>query len=352
MERRRTRKMVNLAIEETSGVDHPAHLAEGWLVMKAADPDAVVKAMEPMKTEEGVEFPAEAYAYVPDAESPSTWKLRLWETPSDKVTRRQVGMALAALGPGFRGQRVEIPAEDLPGVRSKVRAAWKEVHPDASEEDMPPVLKSNDAQEGHMEKSTEDRLDEALKALAAAESRIAEMEKEMASRGGSDDEEAAEDDEDMMKAAPESVRKAFEAMEKQAQEAMAKAEAAEQTLLKERGERADADAVAKARETYGALGLDAEQVGPALRRLAEVDEALAKSVESTLLAANAKVESADIFSEIGSTPVQTGSAFHKAESMAKAAVADGTAATYEQALSDIFVSDPALYNDYLAEKKG
>ena len=45
MERRRTRKMVNLAIEETSGVDHPAHLAEGWLVMKAADPDDVVKAM-------------------------------------------------------------------------------------------------------------------------------------------------------------------------------------------------------------------------------------------------------------------------------------------------------------------
>jgi hypothetical protein len=177
------------------------------------------------------------------------------------------------------------------------------------------------------------------------------MEKEMASRGDSDEEEP-EDDEDMMKAAPESVRKAFEVMEKQAPVAMAKAAAAEATLLKERAERADADAVVKARETYGALGLDADQVGPALRRLAEVDEALAKSVESTLLAANAKVESADIFSEIGSTPVQTGSAFHKAESLAKAAVADGTSATFEQALSDVFVSDPALYTEYLAEKKG
>jgi hypothetical protein len=272
VERRRTRKMVNLAIEETSGVDHPAHLAEGWLVMKAADPDAVVAAME-QTTEE----------------------------------------------------------------------------PDTSDEEVP----SNDAQEGHMEKSTEERLDEALKALAAAESRIADMEKEMASRGGSDEEyEEDESDEDMMKAAPESVRKAFEEMEKQAHEAMAKAAAAEETLLKERAERADADAVVKARETYGALGLDADQVGPALRRLAEVDEILAKSVESTLLAANAKVESADIFSEIGSSPIQTGSAFHKAESMAKAAVADGAAATYEQALADVFVSDPTLYNEYLAEKKG
>lgn len=285
MERRRTRKMVNLAIEETSGVDHPAHLTEGWLVMKAADPGDVVKAME--------------------------------------------------------------------------RTGKK---PDISDEEMPYAPKSTDAQEGQMEKSTEERLDEALKALAVAESRIADMEKEMASQGDSDTDEddtekmqdgkVEDDDEDMMKAAPESVRKAFEAMEKQAREAMAKADAIEATLLKERGEHADAEAVTKARETYGSLGLDAEQVGPALRRLADTDEDLAKSIETTLAAANAKVESADIFSEIGSTTVQTGSAFHKAESMAKAAVADGTAATFEQALSDVFVGDAALYTEYLAEKKG
>jgi len=31
----KTRKMVGLNIEETSGVDHPAHLHEGWLVIKS-----------------------------------------------------------------------------------------------------------------------------------------------------------------------------------------------------------------------------------------------------------------------------------------------------------------------------
>lgn len=31
------RKMVHLNIEETSGVDHPAHLDEGWILMKNAD---------------------------------------------------------------------------------------------------------------------------------------------------------------------------------------------------------------------------------------------------------------------------------------------------------------------------
>lgn len=38
--------MVNLAIEETSGVDHPAHLSEGWLVMKAADPSDVQRVLD------------------------------------------------------------------------------------------------------------------------------------------------------------------------------------------------------------------------------------------------------------------------------------------------------------------
>ena len=34
---RKAPKMTDLIIEETSGVDHPAHLHEGWLVIKASD---------------------------------------------------------------------------------------------------------------------------------------------------------------------------------------------------------------------------------------------------------------------------------------------------------------------------
>ncbi len=99
---------------------------------------------KPMKTENGMQFPAEAYAYVPDPEHPSTWKLRLWEDPEQKETPRQVGMAVAALSPGgFRGNRVEIPKEDWPKVIARVRAAWKKVHPDADPEDIPPILRES-----------------------------------------------------------------------------------------------------------------------------------------------------------------------------------------------------------------
>ena len=92
------------------------------------------------KTDSGEEYPAKAYAYVPDPEKPSTWKLRLWQTPEMKVTRRQVGLAVAALGKGYRGQRVRIPAADLPAVKANVLRAWLGVHPEMERSDAPRVL--------------------------------------------------------------------------------------------------------------------------------------------------------------------------------------------------------------------
>jgi len=44
--------MVNLAIEETSGVDHPAHLHEGWLVMKSASESEVQRVLDKSLTKE------------------------------------------------------------------------------------------------------------------------------------------------------------------------------------------------------------------------------------------------------------------------------------------------------------
>lgn len=80
------------------------------------------------KTEGGEVFLASDYAYVPDPEKPSTWKLRLTATPGGEPDARIVGAALAALGPGYRGNKVEIPEADLAGVKNKVRSAWKKLH--------------------------------------------------------------------------------------------------------------------------------------------------------------------------------------------------------------------------------
>ena len=96
-----------------------------------------------MKTEDGLEYPPAAYAYVGDPDVVATWKLRLWETPELKETRRQIGMAIAALGPGgFRGNRVQIPADDLPGVKRRVLNAWLKVWPNKERTEAPRVLLS------------------------------------------------------------------------------------------------------------------------------------------------------------------------------------------------------------------
>lgn len=93
-----------------------------------------------VKTEDGIEYPASSFAYVPDSDMPSEWKLRLCEGAEKKVTRAQLGRAAAALSPGgFRGQKVEIPSADLPSVKRKIRTEYRKL--DVADEDIPRWVK-------------------------------------------------------------------------------------------------------------------------------------------------------------------------------------------------------------------
>ena len=69
----KARKMVNLSIEETSGVDHPAHLTEGWLVMKSADESDVQRVLDESLNRE-------------DSPMEETVKEQTEETPKDEAT--------------------------------------------------------------------------------------------------------------------------------------------------------------------------------------------------------------------------------------------------------------------------
>lgn len=93
------------------------------------------------KRENGIDFPAQAFAYVPDPDMPSSWKLRLWETIDSKETAAQVGRAVAAIGKGFRGNVVQIPESDMGAVKAKIRRAWRKTHPEEESSKMPEVLK-------------------------------------------------------------------------------------------------------------------------------------------------------------------------------------------------------------------
>jgi len=87
---------------------------------KLIESDQIYKAT---KTEGGIEYQASDYADVPDANMPSTWKLRLTEGRSGNFTIAQVARAITAMQPdGFRGNRVEL-TQPKATVISKISAA-------------------------------------------------------------------------------------------------------------------------------------------------------------------------------------------------------------------------------------
>ena len=86
---------------------------------------------EIVKVKEG-DLPNSAFAYVPDEDKTSTRKLRIDDA-------NHVRSAVAALGKGMMGNKVQIPSKDLPAVKRKVRAAYKKFF---SENEVPSVLKS------------------------------------------------------------------------------------------------------------------------------------------------------------------------------------------------------------------
>lgn len=97
--------------------------------------------MAMMKRDGGQEYPASAYLVVPDADKPSTWKLRVWESSDKKVTVPQLGRAAAALGPGFRGRKVQLSDADRESALTKLRGLYKKAGVKADA--FPPVLKES-----------------------------------------------------------------------------------------------------------------------------------------------------------------------------------------------------------------
>jgi hypothetical protein len=247
--------MVNLAIEETSGVDHPAHLHEGWLVMKAANQSEIQRVLDETLTEED--------------------------------------------------------------------STMEETKPTATDEQVD---------------KAEMTLEEAIAKIAELEAKLAEMAKMEEKEEESEDTEEA-----YLKSAPEPVVKMIENLRKQAEQATAE-------LKKERDARADVEAIEKAKG-WSNLSLDAEKVGPALRRLTSIDSELAKSLEDVLSSVNAQAESANIFAEIGkSAEVNTDNAYGRMTALAKSAVEQGTAKSFAEGLANVASANPELYSQYLTEK--
>ena len=142
----RVKKILQLCQELLSSDDEPDEKDIKKATKEATLTLEWIKEQASMKTEDGVSFPASAYAYVPDTEKASTWKLRMWEDLEKKITRKQLDAAAAALSPGgFRGQKVQIPSADLAAVKRKIRTEYRKL--DVEEADISKWVKETETRE-------------------------------------------------------------------------------------------------------------------------------------------------------------------------------------------------------------
>ena len=298
---------------EWLGIDDAPNLTErdGELVYQVPETLRPLGKAAATKRDNGEDFPAAAYAYVPDPTKSSTWKLRLWNTLESKETRPQIGAALAALSPGgFRGERVQIPSADMAGVKRKIMAAWLKTHADQSRADAPAVLKASgdtgvetmsEIQLGDLDPEVatyinelQGQLDSAVAVTAELDAMRAEDPDALAELLGMELVTKSEDEEeeDILKGAdPELVQR------------IQKAET-ELAEMRYRDERQHYVEIAK--NDLGGLAEPADAVGEALHAVAEsVGEGsdTYKLVERVLKAASATaIQSADVlFAESGTS---------------------------------------------------
>ncbi len=364
------KKLLDLAINKIAAVTRPANKRK-WLIVKAEEG-------LPKKKEEDGEYPASDYAYVPEPDKSSTWKLRLTSEPGGDPDPRIVGAAVAALGKGFRGQKVQIPEEDIKAVKKKVAGAWRKANPDKTNEDMPTILKSEGGDGLARVKSMLDKASEMMQAAIDKTSKNDDMEKgdetmslteeqmkdlpEEVQRHIKDQEkELVEKDkqieelsksdkvepeqEDIWKDTNPEIRKQFDAMREKAEEAE-KIAKAEQEARKQR----DFEDKAKSYSHIGTV----EEVSKLIKSAYDISEENGKALEDIFSKTNTHIETNSILlKEIGGNGSDDGAgAWSKIQTAADSIVQKSdTKMTKEQAIASFLKTEEgiSLYKQYRQE---
>jgi hypothetical protein len=257
-EKQQQRKMVDIDIVETSGVDHPAHLAEGWIVCKSATAQDVEGIFGPLTTEGTAKMATKDQTAEPTVES---LQKALEERDAEMATLR----------------------EDLAKATAK-----------------------------------------------------------------------PEEKEDVLKGLPAEVREMLTKAEEERETLRKQAEEDRAELQKERDARLDQQAVTEAKAMFKSVTLDADTVGPALRRLALVDADLHKSVTEALRAADAQLETSSLlFKSVGRDG--TGAAvpaLGKLDTAAGEILKAEPHLTKSQAITKAVEANPDLYDEYRNQKAG
>lgn len=301
------RKLTNLEVLETSGVDNAAHLHDGFLVMKSAEDKQQVTAQL-------------LYALGKSKEDNLTENNQVNLTKAeyeDKIASLEAALEAAQSQAKDLADKLEEISEMSEGsgeveagYRMKGDMTDKEEHGD---KDMDMDKEDMDKEEDEVEMAMQDMPKELYKSVV-----------------------------NLPIDQRSTFVKAFQAQQTEIQKAS-------ELVAKERDIRLDAEAVNKSKSEFQNVGIDHEVVAPALRRLELQDEFLAKTVREVLTAADAQVSESGLMKEYGTASTSTGSVFDEATALAKSLVENGSAKTIEQGIDMVLDTNRELAKRYYEE---
>ena len=145
---------------------------------------------------------------------------------------------------------------------------------------------------------------------------------------------------------PKEQRAIIEALWKQAE----RSELLEKELKDERDQRLIKQYIEKA-ESFSNLPIKASEIGPVFKTLAEKAPKEFEKIDSLLKAVDEALGQSKLYKEIGSNHQGPSNAWAKVEQLAMQIVRKDSGLTKEQAITKVLEENPALYSEYLAEKR-
>ena len=245
-----------------------------------------------------------------------------------------------------------VPAQDAVGLLSKGLGVEAPAAPVAKEDDEEESEKGEHKDEDEEVKTLAEMMDDDKKEKGAHED---DEDEDEVKKPGHYEEKM--DHEDKVKKSLEGldpeVAAQVEALWKSQKEAVAKADALQKSLNKERDERLRKEFVAKAeKELRFVPGKSPEELGVLLKTLHSMDSQIATDIENIFKAASSLIEKADLLDELGSSmtgAVSNASAYHQLDALAKSKVSN-SGESYAQAFTQAMKENPNLYSAYLNEQ--
>lgn len=326
----RQRKLTNLEVIETSGVDNAAHLHDGFLVMKSAEKQQVKTQL------------LQALGKSKEDNLTNGNQIELSKAEyEDKIASLESALEAAHAQATDLAEKLEEISEMQEGESESVEAGYRMKGDDMEKDEHPEGMTKEEVIAAIDKMDDVDKMD--------CMNKLGKM--DMDKKEEDDEVEAAMND--MPKELAKSVIdlpaeqraifiKAFQSQQTEIQKAAA-------AVAKERDIRLDSEAVAKAKEDFQNVGIDHSAVAPALRRLEATDSALAKAVREVLTAADAQISESGLMKEFGTATSSTATVFDEATALAKSLVEDGSAKTIEQGIDMILTQNRELAKRYYEE---